>query len=92
MIYILYGVAAIGKSTVSKTLAEHAAEDNILSASFYFSRDEDNRKTGRWFFSALSYHLAILDRSLAARIDQVLEQDHDVSGRDIKKQFNTLIA
>ena len=33
-----------------------------------------------------------LDGSLAARIDQVLERDPDASGRDIRKQFNTLIA
>jgi len=40
----------------------------------------------------LHYHLAIFDGSLAARIDQVLERDPDASGRDIRKQFNTLIA
>ena len=91
-IYILYGVAGIGKSTVSKTLAERAAKDGALGASFFFSRDEDNRKTARWVFSTLAYHLAVFDGSLAAHIDEALERDPDASGRDIRKQFNTLIA
>ena len=32
-IYVLYGVAGIGKSTVAKTLAERAAEANVLVSS-----------------------------------------------------------
>jgi len=36
-IYILYGVAGIGKSTVAKTMAERAAKDGTLGASFFFS-------------------------------------------------------
>jgi len=54
-IYILYGVAGIGKSTVAKTVAEHAARDGTLGASFFFSRDEDNRKSAKSFFNTLAY-------------------------------------
>jgi hypothetical protein len=44
-IYILYGIAGIGKSMVAKTVAERAACDKVLGASFFFSRDKGNRKS-----------------------------------------------
>ena len=59
-IYVLYAVAGIGKSLVSKTLAERAAKRNPLDASF-FSRDDDNRKTLRWIFPTLIYHFGVYD-------------------------------
>ena len=91
-IYVLYGVAGIGKSTVAKTLAERAAKDDVLGASFFFSRSEDNRKTARRVFPTLAYHLALYHDSLAARISEALERDPDASRRDIPKQFGSLIA
>jgi len=91
-IYVLYGVAGIGKSTVAKTLAEHAADANVLGASFFFSGDEDNRKTSRLFFPTLAYHLARYDDTFAHCVNELLEKDPDAAGRDIRRQFNTLIA
>lgn len=91
-IYILYGIAGIGKSTVAKTLAEHTARSNALGASFFFSRDEDQRKTARWLFPTLAYHLARYNKELAEHINHALEQDPSVVGRDIRVQFKSLIA
>jgi len=67
-IYILSGIAGIGKSTVAKTLAERTAESNTLGASFFFSRDADNRKSARYFFPVLAYHLAGYNGDCARRI------------------------
>ena len=39
-IYVLQGVAGIGKSTVSKSVAERAAAIGALGGSFFFSRSE----------------------------------------------------
>jgi len=91
-VYVLHGVAGIGKSTVSKTLAERTAKDNLLGASFFFSRDEDNRKTARSLFPTLAYHLALYDTSFAARISDALDRDPSVPRRDIRKQLDSLIA
>ena len=90
--YILYGIAGIGKSTVAKTLAEHAAKSHTLGASFFFSRDEDNRKTARWFFPVLAYHLSRYNLDYARRISDALEQDPDTSGLGMRAQLESLIA
>jgi predicted AAA+ superfamily ATPase len=88
-IYVLYGIAGIGKSTVAKTAAERAAHNKVLGASFFFSRDEDNRKSAKSFFSTLAYHLS---PALARRISMTVEEDPELTGRDPLKQFDRLIA
>jgi len=91
-IYILYGVAGIGKSTVAKTVAEGAALGGTLGASFFFSRDEDNRKSAKSFFNTLAYHLAYHHPVIAERINVTLDEDPEVVERDPIQQFNHLIA
>jgi len=91
-IYILYGVAGIGKSTVAKTVAERAAKDGTLGASFFFSRDEDNRKSAKSVFNTLAYHLAYHHPMIAEQINVTLEEDPEVVERDPIQQFNSLIA
>ena len=89
---ILYGIAGIGKPAVAKTLAERTAESNTLGASFFFSRDEDNRKTARWFFPVFAYHLSRYTLDYAERINDALEQEPDASGLGTGAQLDSLIA
>ena len=46
-IYVLDGIAGVGKSTVAKTVAQRAAGINSLGASFFFSRDHAAQPTHR---------------------------------------------
>ena len=89
-IYVLYGITGIGKSTVAKTLAERASLSNTLGASFFFSRDEDRRKTANGC-SQYSHHLARYDKNCAMRINDALEQA-DAPDRAVQAQFNSLIS
>ena len=91
-IYILYGIAGIGKSTVAKTLAERTAQSGNLGATFFFSRDVDNRKTARWLYPVLAYHLAGYNGDYARRINDALKQDPDAPGRSLRAQLDSLIA
>lgn len=54
-IYVLDGIAGIGKSTVAQTIAQHCAELGYLGASFFFSKTEGDCKTARLFFSTIAY-------------------------------------
>jgi hypothetical protein len=91
-IYVLYGVAGIGKSTVAKTVAERAANEETLGASFFFSRDEDNRKTLKSFFTTLAYQLSCHYPKIAEQTNIALEKAPDVAERDPVYQFDCLIA
>ncbi len=91
-IYVLDGVAGIGKSTVSQTLAERAAEVNCLGASFFFSRNEERRKSAKSFFPTLAYQLALYDEEFARQITAALELHPDAADRNIRGQYTKLIA
>ncbi|KAJ2935227.1 hypothetical protein H1R20_g1867, partial [Candolleomyces eurysporus] len=59
-LYILDGIAGIGKSTVAMTVARRAADPtiNCLGATFFFSRDQEDRKTSLGFVHTIAYQLA----------------------------------
>ncbi|KIL55706.1 hypothetical protein M378DRAFT_17705 [Amanita muscaria Koide BX008] len=46
-IYVLSGLAGIGKSTVAYTVATQADELGLLGASFFFARDEADRNSAK---------------------------------------------
>jgi len=91
-IYVLDGVAGIGKSTISKTVAERAAEINALGASFFFSRDEEKRKTAKSFFPAIAFQLAHYEEDFAKRIDAALLRNPNAVAQGLPKQFSTMIV
>ena len=91
-IYILRGVAGSGKSTVAKTVAERAALDSTLGASFFFSRDEDSRKLVKMFFPTLAYQLSHRYPALAVPIKNAIEGDPELTRRALREQFHRLIV
>ena len=90
-IYVLYGIAGIGKSTVAKTVAERA-DGETLGASFFFSRDEDNRKTLKSFFTTIAYQLSCHYPKIAEQTNITLEEAPEVVERDPVHQFDCLVA
>ena len=53
-IYVLSGLAGIGKSTVAFTIADRAKAAGQLGASFFFSRDEAERRNAKRFFTTIA--------------------------------------
>ena len=56
-IYVLSGLAGIGKSTVAFTIADRAKTAGRLGASFFFSRDEAERSNAKKFFKIGRAHV-----------------------------------
>ncbi|KAF9459973.1 hypothetical protein BDZ94DRAFT_1198701, partial [Collybia nuda] len=91
-IYILYGIAGIGKSTVAQTVAMHAAGRNLLLGSFFFSRAMDDCKSGDHFFATLAFQSACYHADLAAQITQALEDVPDILHKTLDLQCKKLIV
>lgn len=91
-IYVLYGIAGIGKSTVAQTIAENAARKEKLLASFFFSRAEDKLKSGDDFFSTLAFQMAYHDAQLAAQISAALEVTPNILQKQLEAQFEALVV
>jgi hypothetical protein len=90
-IYVLYGIAGIGKTTVAQTVAEYAANQKLLGASFFFSRAVEERKTGDHFFSTLAFQLAFYDPQLGAHIATAIQTTPDLPQTRLENQIKHLL-
>ncbi|KAG8963667.1 hypothetical protein FRC00_005473 [Tulasnella sp. 408] len=88
----LCGLAGIGKSTIAHTIAEETDADRRLGASFFFSRDEEDRRNPQLVYPTIASQLARLDHELKKLVAAAVEQDHDVGRLVMRKQFEKLIS
>ena len=71
-IYLLSGLAGIGKTTVAQTVAERADSIQLLGASFFFSRDEADRRNAEKFYTTIAFQLSAYDERFAQAIGNAL--------------------
>ncbi|KAG8936544.1 hypothetical protein FRC00_008478 [Tulasnella sp. 408] len=88
----LCGLAGIGKSTIAHTIAEETDADRRLGASFFFSRDEADRRNPQLVYPTIAFQLARLDHELKKLIASAVERDQEVGKLVMKKQFERLIS
>ncbi|KIL65667.1 hypothetical protein M378DRAFT_10761 [Amanita muscaria Koide BX008] len=91
--YVLSGLAGIGKSTVVYTLVTQAAELGLLGASFFFSRDEADRRSAKKFFTTIAFQLCVYDETFSKAIGDVLltECGAAATTQDPQTQLRVLI-
>ncbi|KIL57684.1 hypothetical protein M378DRAFT_16098 [Amanita muscaria Koide BX008] len=92
--YVLSGLAGIGKSTVAYTIASRAANPklNLLGASFFFSRDEADRNNAKKIFTTIAYQLCVYDEMFAKAIgDALLERGSAATTKNPHEQLQALI-
>ncbi|KIL56880.1 hypothetical protein M378DRAFT_16683 [Amanita muscaria Koide BX008] len=70
--YVLSGLAGIGKSTVAYTIAAWADEHHCLGAEFFFSRDEADRRSAKLFFIMIAYNLYHFNEKFKRTIGEAL--------------------
>jgi len=57
-VFWLNGLAGTGKSTIAQTITEHIFADGVLGASFFCSRDFEDRSNLHFIFPTLAFQLA----------------------------------
>ena len=92
-ICVLSGLAGIGKSTVAQTIAERADNLHLLGASFFFSRDESDRRNARKFYTTIAFQLSLYDKQFAQAIGKVLleEKGAAATSKEPMEQLDGLI-
>ncbi|RXW15025.1 hypothetical protein EST38_g10829 [Candolleomyces aberdarensis] len=91
-IYVLDGIAGIGKSTVAKTVAQRAAAIDSLGASFFFSRDHADRQHASSFVHTIAYQLAFCDPSYGEAIATAIDEHPESLHTIMAHQFTALVA
>ncbi|KAI1124900.1 vegetative incompatibility protein HET-E-1 [Nemania abortiva] len=90
-IFWLNGMAGTGKTTIARTVAQTAAEDGYLGASFFFKRGERERSGTSRFVSTIAAQLVVMEPALAKIIKSVLDKDAKITEKLLLMQFKSLI-
>ena len=91
-VYWLNGLAGTGKSTIAQTFAETSFADGKLGASFFCSRDFDDRSNLRKIFPTLAFQLAHRYPPFREELLPVLTANPDVGQETLCSQMEKLIV
>ena len=91
-IFWLNGLAGTGKSTIAQTFAETSFADGKLGASFFCSRDYEDRNNLKDIFPTLAFQLAHRYPQFREQLLQVLEVNHNVERESLSSQLEKMIV
>jgi len=91
-VFWLNGLAGTGKSTIAQTFAETSFADGKLGASFFCSRDFDNRSDLRTIFPTLAFQLAHRYPAFREELLPVLIASPGVGRESLCSQMEKLIV
>jgi len=91
-VFWLNGLAGTGKSTIAQTFAEMCFADGRLGASFFCSRDFEDRSNLRSIFPTLAFQLAHLYPEFRKKLLPVLKTRPDVGREALCSQMEKLIV
>ena len=91
-IFWLNGLAGTGKSTIAQTFAETSFGDGKLGASFFCSRDFEDRSNIQMIFPTLAFQLAYRYQPFRKELLQVLRGHRDVGQESLCSQMEKLIV
>jgi len=90
-VFWLNGLAGTGKSTIAQTFAEMCFADGKLGASFFCSRDFEERSNLRSIFPTLAFQLAHRFPQFRRELLPVLMKNPDVGRETLCSQMEKLI-
>ncbi|KAH0558789.1 hypothetical protein GP486_004572 [Trichoglossum hirsutum] len=80
-----------GKSTISRTVARHFAEQGRLRASFFFSRGQGDLDHAEKFFTTIVSQIAHTLSTLKRHICKAVTEDHRIGTQGLSEQWKQLI-
>ena len=91
-VFWLNGLAGTGKSTIAQTFAETSFADGKLGASFFCSRDFEDRSNLQMIIPTLAFQLAYRYPPFREELVQVLRAHRDVGQESLCSQMEKLIV
>ena len=90
-IYWLSSMAGTGKSTISRTIADHFHSASLLGGTFLFSTSLGDANNARKSVGTLAHCLANVSKELKARMGESFISNKDVLRQDLRSQWRALI-
>ena len=91
-VFWLNGLAGTGKSTIAQTFAEMSFADGTLGASFFCSRDFEDRSNLQMIFPTLAFQLAYQYPAFRKELLRVLKTRPDAGRESLCSQMEKLIV
>ena len=91
-VFWLNGLAGTGKSTIAQTFAEISFADGNLGASFFCSRDFENRRNLQVLFPTLAFQLAYRYPTFRDQLLQVLRANPGIGQESLCSQMEKVIV
>ena len=91
-VFWLNGLAGTGKSTIAQTFAETSFSDGKLGASFFCSRDFEDRSNVQNIFPTLAFQLAYRYQQFRKELLPVLRSNPDIGRDSLCSQLEALIV
>ena len=91
-IYWLNGLAGTGKSTIAQTIAGRLFADGRLGASFFCSRDFEDRRNLHCIFPTLAFQLAHKYPGFRSALVPLLQSNPDIGHESLFNQMRALIV
>ncbi|KAF9649788.1 hypothetical protein BDM02DRAFT_3142082 [Thelephora ganbajun] len=91
-VFWLNGLAGTGKSTIAQTVSEQVFAEGLLGASFFCSRDFEDRSDLRFIFSTLAFQLAHKYPTFRSVLIPFLRSNPDIVHESLMNQMEELIV
>ncbi|KAF9783107.1 hypothetical protein BJ322DRAFT_136413 [Thelephora terrestris] len=91
-VYWLNGLAGTGKSTIAQTIAERLFADGRLGASFFCSRDFEDRRDLRYIFPTLAIQLAHSHPEFRSILVALIRSKPSIVHESLCNQMESLIV
>jgi len=91
-VFWLNGLAGTGKSTIAQTVAERAFADGHLGASFFCSRDFEDRSDLHFIFPTIAFQLAHKYPDFRSHLVSLLQSNPDVVDESLYGQMERLVV
>ena len=87
-----YGPAGAGKTAIAHNIAERCDLENLLLATFFFSRSDPTRNNSKSFITTIAYQIAINIPKTQEKIVAAIERDPLILTRSMEAQVVSLIV
>ena len=84
-------MAGTGKSTISRTVARHFADQRRLGASFFFSRGHGDLGHAEKFFTTIALQIAHALPTLKRHICEAVAENHRIGTQGLSEQWKKLV-
>ena len=91
-VYWLNGLAGTGKTTIARTIAERMFADGLLGASFFCSRDFEDRSNLRFIFPTIAVQLARKYAEFRSIFVPLVQSDPSIVHQSLYSQVEKLIV